>query len=416
MPSTFYNRAIHCTIPTLAIDRPSYFERLGHAPSVDGNSPIAPDGGFGPMHYSEDDDEDEDNESQEEEVVNKHKYEDNDQDDDETDEDGEEGDEGFGDDFDDFEEGAQADDFDDFDNDFQEPMEPEQEPSARQVVTSVTPPYVSSLIAQNKVDQDALQIQLCLVLPCCSQEFKWLADHFQAVLDFSTLDSLESIIEATSPHFATLFPQTTRLPADPPPPLTDPNSTFLTERSLSLWSQLVAPPPLQPPNWVRSRIRRLFLVSLGVPVDLDEILPKSKQKKLILPYTSPESQTTSKDPRKGSVARLKTDAGNASDSSPPTPTTANPHKSASRRRRGPPPPPEFDMGTVRLLCSTTNAALENMRDKELEEHIRTLDSLLERGKEVLQYWVRRKEAAVGEKEAFDGVIENLVRHARKVRK
>ena len=60
-------------------------------------------------------------------------------------------------------------------------------------------------------------------------------------------------------------------------------SIFLSERSHSLWSQLVAPPPLQPPDWVRSRIRRLFLVSLGVPVDLDEILPASKQKKLILP-------------------------------------------------------------------------------------------------------------------------------------
>ena len=153
-----------------------------------------------------------------------------------------------------------------------------------------------------------------------------------------------------------------------------------------------------------------------MPVDLDEILPKSKQKKLVLPYTSSDAHVASKDLRKGSVARLKTDAGNASDSSPSTPTTANAQKSASRRRRGPPPPPEFDMGTVRLLCSITDAALEGMSDRELREHVKTLDNLVERGKEVLQYWVRRKEAAVGEKEAFDGVIENLVRHARKVRK
>ena len=74
------------------------------------------------------------------------------------------------------------------------------------------------------------------------------------------------------------------------------------------------------------------------------------------------------------------------------------------------------MSVVRLLSSTTDAALESMSDTELRKHVEILEGLVERGKEVLQYWVRRKEAAVGEKEAFDGVIENLVRHARRVRK
>lgn len=219
-----------------------------------------------------------------------------------------------------------------------------------------------------------------------------------------------------SPHLDALYPATADDPLDPPPPLPETNSTFLTDRSLSLWSQLIAPPPLQPLNWVRSRIRRLFLVSLGVPVDLDEILPKSKQKKLILPYTSSDSSAVSRDPRKGSVARLRSDEGNDSDSSRPvTPTTANPHKASAKKRKGPPPPPEFDMALARQLGSTTVAALDQLGDEELREHDRVVEELVEKGKEVLQYWLRRKEAAVGEKEAFDGVIENLVRHARKVR-
>ena len=91
-------------------------------------------------------------------------------------------------------------------------------------------------------------------------------------------------MEAISPHYSALFPSIDDISSDPPAHLPESNSTFLSERSLSLWSQLVAPPPLQPPNWVRSRIRRLFLVSLGVPVDLDEILPKSKQKKHVIQY------------------------------------------------------------------------------------------------------------------------------------
>lgn len=74
------------------------------------------------------------------------------------------------------------------------------------------------------------------------------------------------------------------------------------------------------------------------------------------------------------------------------------------------------MAEVRALCSKTEADLENLDDRELKAHVKQLEELVERGKEVLQYWIRRKEAAVGDKEAFDGVIENLVRHARKVRK
>jgi hypothetical protein len=219
-------------------------------------------------------------------------------------------------------------------------------------------------------------------------------------------------MNAIAPHASALFPSINGNSTDPPPqPLPESSSTFLTERSLSLWSQLVAPPPLQPPNWVRSRIRRLFLVSLGVPVDLDEILPKSKQKKLVLPY-EPNTQSTSKHGRKASIARLKAD-GTPIEPGPPTPTTA---KNAARKRRGPPPPPEFDMAEVRSLCAKTSADLESLTDAELRSHMKRLEEMVDRGKDVLQYWIRRKEAAVGEKEAFDGVIENLVRHARRVRK
>lgn len=33
------------------------------------------------------------------------------------------------------------------------------------------------------------------------------------------------------------------------------------------------PPPFQPPNWTRSRIRRQHLISQGIPVNLDEVNP-----------------------------------------------------------------------------------------------------------------------------------------------
>lgn len=65
---------------------------------------------------------------------------------------------------------------------------------------------------------------------------------------------------------------------------------------------------------------------------------------------------------------------------------------------------------------TTDIKLEGLSDDELKSHVQRLQALDERAKEVLEYWQLRREGAVKEKEAFEGVIENLVKHARKVRK
>lgn len=234
----------------------------------------------------------------------------------------------------------------------------------------------------------------------------------KSLLDFSELDTLDDIIEATNPYLDALFPTTKETYPPAPPIPSDQKSLFLTDRSLSLWSQLVAPPPLQPPNWVRSRIRRLFLVSLGVPVDLDEILPESKQKKLILPsiHLRHRSQSPPDGRRTESRVRLKQD--NASSASVDQPSLNR----SSRRRKGPPSPPELNLQTTRMLCATTHAALSNMTDDELQAHVRTLEELTGKASEVLEYWLKRRDSAVGDKEAFEGVIENLVKHARRVRK
>lgn len=231
------------------------------------------------------------------------------------------------------------------------------------------------------------------------------------LLDFNALDSLDDLITASESHLDELFP-TTQNPILPSSSMPQNYSIFLTDRSLSLWSQLVAPPPLQPPNWVRSRIRRLFLVSLGVPVDLDEILPASKQKKLILPSTGSrgDSHSSCEGRRNGSRVMVKQD--NTSSASIDQQSTLK----SNRRRKGPPPPPELDLGTTKMIGMTTDAALSNFDDEELQAHIRKLEELTARASEVLEYWLTRKDNALGDKEAFEGVIENLVKHARRVRK
>jgi hypothetical protein len=62
---------------------------------------------------------------------------------------------------------------------------------------------------------------------------------------------------------------------------------------------LKTPPPTKPPNWIRSRIRRQHLITLGIPVNLDEVLPRATSKPLPMleihtrPMSAPPTQHNS---------------------------------------------------------------------------------------------------------------------------
>lgn len=303
---------------------------------------------------------------------------------------------GFGDDFDDFEEGAQAgtyddDDFGDFDD-----FESQQE----------TPQPQTQPIEQ----------------PQPIPKFP--------LLDFEALSSLPDLLETTRIHLDAMFSNTTdsATPSISSDDIPSNNPIFPTERSHSLWKQLITPPPLQPPNWTQSRIRRLFLISLGVPVDLDEILPPSKQKKLILPditlpsrnSMAPDDSAHPNDP----LTKLRSSAANdsttsiTSDASASTPTGTSKARGRPRptsMKPGPPPPPNLDLQHVKRLCATTPEKIAGFTDEELQAHVKEMEGLTEKTSLVLEYWLKRRDGLRKEKEAFEGVIENLVRHAQRVR-
>ena len=105
-------------------------------------SPIAADGGFGPMDYDEEEEEEEqriDN-AQQKPASNEASVKEK------------EGNNGFGDDFDDFEDGASIEDFGDFDDGLQEVKEEaeEQPPSPQKSIAPAHSAFVSSAIARIK--------------------------------------------------------------------------------------------------------------------------------------------------------------------------------------------------------------------------------------------------------------------------
>lgn len=312
----------------------------------------------------------------------------------------------FGDDFDDFEEGGGDgdDDFGDFDG-FQEPVAPEDAPPPVAAPPPPAPGYTLSFVS--------------LILPKPLVYAPWKLTEIQPVPDFEGLDA-DAVVATAEPYLNAIYP-----PDDDDVVVTHSYSTdnpiFQTPRSASLWAQLVAPPPLQPPDWIRSRIRRLFLVSLGVPVDLDEILPASKQKKLVLPSLnrtgSPRTSTDSRN-----ITRLKQEAGASTTSldsqgnKKPRPSGDAAASSSTARKKNEPVEPELDLVPARQLCMTTDEALDGMTDGELQEHVAKLQAIEGSAKELLEYWQKRTDEKIGDREAFEGVIESLVKHARKVRK
>jgi hypothetical protein len=207
----------------------------------------------------------------------------------------------------------------------------------------------------------------------------------QPSLNLTTPTDIDS---STQPYLDLIFPdtkptQTQTAPSDIA------GTAFLSDRSLSLWHQLLQPPP-----------------SLGVPVDLDEILPPSKQKRLILPNINLSSTAS---PRQSmAIDRLKQGSANNSTTSVDSKGAAKQKQKRHTMLKGPPPPPDFDLNAAALLCSTTYEALGNMLDAELRDHLATLDDLNQRASGVLEYWLMRRDEGVKEKEALEGVIENLV--------
>ena len=106
------------------LDRSKLSKPKRAKPPIEGASPIAADGGFGPMDHEE---------SEDESIESKH--------DDDTHDTEVDAGEGFGDDFDDFEAGAENEDFGDFDEGFEQTPRSDGESAE----TEPSPPSIQSL-------------------------------------------------------------------------------------------------------------------------------------------------------------------------------------------------------------------------------------------------------------------------------
>ncbi|KAK9248310.1 hypothetical protein V1506DRAFT_468630 [Lipomyces tetrasporus] len=243
------------------------------------------------------------------------------------------------------------------------------------------------------------------------------------LLDMDDFSSTELLEAATAAIADDIFPASRMIAAtsdsyDPPAVLKSPLQ--ISSRSASLWSSLKEVPSPQPTEWRTSRIRRTYLVSLGVPVDLDQVLPtKHRQEKLVL--SSRRSMPISNGPLSARPSMQSTRSAPLLDDTasdlPSRPASVPPPASGISSRSGTPgPPPEFDADYARQLSRVSEVALENMTADELSAHVQELERVKIEASTVLAYWIDQRNSSAEDKTKYEGVIESSIEYAQRLRR
>ncbi|KAF9491361.1 hypothetical protein BDN71DRAFT_1452966 [Pleurotus eryngii] len=173
--------------------------------------------------------------------------------------------------------------------------------------------------------------------------------------------------------------------------------------SRDLYNNLVKSlPTIKPPNWTRSRIRRQHLISLGVPVNLDEVMPHANGRPLPPLQISTRPMSAPPGPR-----QVHAELG--STTRPGTPQLGN--------RQGPSfgPKPELDEGKIMQLLSLKPDNLSLQPLPVLERYLAEIRSQTANTSAVLTHSLQAKDALQQNSETYNKLIAELVGEAQKIK-
>ncbi|KAF9452999.1 hypothetical protein P691DRAFT_802378 [Macrolepiota fuliginosa MF-IS2] len=180
---------------------------------------------------------------------------------------------------------------------------------------------------------------------------------------------------------------------------------LVTPESRGMYKVLLqTPPPIKPPNWTRSRIRRQHLIALGIPVNLDEMLPQANSKPL--PPLEINTRPSSTPP---SVSGRNPLSAYPSRSSTPQPSRQN----SMPTQFG--PKPELDMDKINGLLELDMDALTIQPLATLEGRLSELKAQTANTSNLLTHLLQAKDALQQDSETYNGLIAELVGEAQKIK-
>ncbi|KAJ7240354.1 hypothetical protein B0H12DRAFT_1024722 [Mycena haematopus] len=179
---------------------------------------------------------------------------------------------------------------------------------------------------------------------------------------------------------------------------------LMNPESRELYTMLVQlPPPTKPPNWTRSRIRRQHLIALGIPVNLDEVLPPQANGKPMPPL-----QVTTRPM-----------------SAPPGPHNHPAPGGSAPTRSGTPQPggraeqfgpkPEIDNAKIAELLALDSETLSIQSLSTLEGYLASLRSQTTSTSTLLSHLLQTRESLQQDSETYNGLIAELVGEAQKIK-
>ncbi|EJD01576.1 uncharacterized protein FOMMEDRAFT_126619 [Fomitiporia mediterranea MF3/22] len=207
------------------------------------------------------------------------------------------------------------------------------------------------------------------------------------------------------------------------------NQILVTPESRGLYNTLyqTSPPNTQPPNWTRSRIRRRHLVSLGIPVNLDEVLPSVNGKALpalnitTRPMSAPPgsralNRVASPPPASSSASRPGSRPGSRPPSRAATPKASPLSRStATFAQLGLGPPPEVDEAAVNEVISISPETFTLLPLSTLEARLTHVRSLTASTSALLTYLLQQRDALQQDSETYNKLIAELVGEAQKMK-
>ncbi|KAF8351601.1 hypothetical protein F5887DRAFT_938291 [Amanita rubescens] len=172
---------------------------------------------------------------------------------------------------------------------------------------------------------------------------------------------------------------------------------LVTPESREIYKMLQQPPSIRPSNWKRSRIRRQHLISLGIPVNLDEVLPHANGKPL------PPLQISSRPMSAPPPARSATVASNS--------RAGTPQPAASHFG----PKPELDHDKIDLLLSLDAETLNLLPLVTLERRLNDLRSQTALTSALLTHLLQTRESLQQDSEMYNRLIAELVGEAQRLK-